>query len=95
MTRGHKLTTSDVSLWRLQGMRTLVPAKVVGLAAGLHVPPYRVALAVLSDLGIDVPLEVRTPEAAIHHDAELSARAKDWLLSILERERTAVLNGDG
>jgi hypothetical protein len=85
--RGHVLTRSDISLWRNQGMRTLVPGKVVALAAGLSLPPYRVAVAVLADLGIDVPLEARTPEAAIHHDTTLSAKAKDWLLSILERER--------
>lgn len=93
--RGYRLTASDVSLYRQQGMKTLVPAKVIAVAAGLHVPPYRVALAVLSDLGIDVPLEARTPEAAIHHDPTLSVRAKDWLLSILQKERAEALNGNG
>jgi hypothetical protein len=84
---GHQLTTSDVSLYRISGMKNLVPTKVVALAAGLRTPPYRVAVAVLADLGIEVPLEARTPEAAIQHDTTLSAKAKDWLLSILERER--------
>lgn len=62
---GHKLTTSDISNYRTVGMRRLVPAKMRALAAGLRLPPYRVAVAALADLGIDVPLQVLTPEEAI------------------------------
>lgn len=84
---GCKLTKSDLSLFRLQGMRTLVPAKVTALAAGLHLPAYRVALAVLADLGVTVPQDVRSPEDAIHHDHTLSARTRQTLLLLIEQDR--------
>lgn len=38
-TRGHKLTTSDVSDYRHRGMKQIVPAKIRALAAGLELPP--------------------------------------------------------
>lgn len=84
---GHMLTTSDVSLYRKQGMPTLVPGKVIALAAGLRLPAYRVAVTVLEDLGINVPVDVRTPEAAIHHDHTLTARTKEQLLLLIEHDR--------
>lgn len=87
-TPERKLTPSDISYYRRHGMRTLVPAKVRALALGLRLPAYRVAVAVLSDLGIDVPLEVRTPEEAITHDHTLSARTRDALLALIELDRS-------
>lgn len=87
ISRGHKLTPSDISWYRRHGMRTVVPAKVRALAVGLQLPTYRIAVAVLSDLGIDVPLDVRTPEAAIEHDHTLSAVARRSLLAILREDR--------
>lgn len=84
---GHNLTKSDVSYYRTKGMRTLVPAKVAALGAGLKVPAYRVALAVLSDLGVHIPQDVRTPEDAIHHDHRLSARTRETLLLLIEQDR--------
>lgn len=85
--RGHVLTKSDISYYRLNGMRTLKASKVHALAAGLQVPPYRVALAVLHDLGIDVPLDIRSPEEAIQHDHTLSAITRRHLLAMLKDER--------
>jgi hypothetical protein len=87
-TAGHKVTPSDVSLYRLQGMKQLVPVKIVGLAAGLRLPAYRVAVAVLEDAGISVPLDARSPEDAIHHDHTLSARTRETLLLIIDRDRS-------
>lgn len=87
--RGYKLTRSDISYYRRHGMRTLVPAKVRALAIGLQLPTYRVAVAVLADLGIDVPLDVRTPEAAIEHDHTISALARRSMLTILREDRDA------
>lgn len=84
---GHKLTTSDVSLFRRHGMRTLSPMKVRALAAGLKLPAYRVALAVLVDLGIDVPIEAHTPEQAVAHDHTLSAHMRDVLLALIRQDR--------
>lgn len=84
---GCKLTKSDVSQYRQQGMRTLVPAKVTALGAGLKLPAYRVALAVLSDLGVAIPQDVRSPEDAIHHDHTLSARTRETLLLLIEQDR--------
>lgn len=86
---GHptRLTPQDISNWRHNGMKQLVPGKVVVLAHGLGLPAYRVAVAVLADLGIDVPLDARSPEAAIHHDHTLSDASRNWLLTVLERER--------
>lgn len=88
-SRGHRLTKSDVSDYRHRGMRTLVPAKVKALAAALGVAPYLVALAVLADMGIDVPMEARRPEEAIEHDHTLSVKAREHLLAILELDRVA------
>lgn len=85
--RGHKLTSSDLSLYRRHGMRTLVPAKVRAIAAGLQLPAYHVAIAVLSDLGIDIPLEVRTPERAVELDETIPKRTRDILLGIISGER--------
>lgn len=85
--RGYTLTTSDVSNFRHQGMKQIVPAKIIALAAGLQVPAYRVALAVLADAGIEVPLDARTPELSIEHDHTLSAFARRHLLAILKEDR--------
>lgn len=85
--RGHTLTKSDISYYRTNGMRTLKASKVLALAAGLQVPPYRVALAVLEDLGIGVPLDVRSPEEAISHDHTLSALTRRHLLAMLREDR--------
>lgn len=85
---GHKLSRQDINGWRTGGGMTLLsPKKVRALAAGLHLPVYRVALAVLADLGIDVPQDVRTPEDAIHHDHGLSPHAREQLLALLDIER--------
>jgi hypothetical protein len=85
--RGHKLNKAEVSSYRLRGMKQIVPEKVIALAAGLQVPPYRVALAVLADAGIDVPLDVRSPELAIEHDPTLSVAARRHVLAIIEADR--------
>lgn len=84
---GLKLTTSDMTDYRLRGMKHLVPAKIVALGRGLQIPPYRVAIAILSDKGIDFPLDVRTPEDAIDADIQLSAATRRNLLAILREDR--------
>lgn len=88
LDRGFKLTTSDVSDYRHKGMRTIVPAKILALAAGLQIPAYRVALAILHDAGIEVPQDVRTPEEAIANDHTLSAHIRESLLLLIEKDRT-------
>lgn len=87
--RGHKLTKQDISNWRRAGGmgRQLSPRKVAALAAGMHLPAYRVAVAVLADMGIDVPMEVRSVEDAIHHDHTLSPHVRRQLLALLTLER--------
>lgn len=85
--RGHKLTTSDVSDYRHRGMRTVVPAKIRALAAGLQIPAYRVAVAILHDAGIDLPQDVRTPEDAIANDHTLSLHTREALLLLIEKDR--------
>jgi hypothetical protein len=85
--RGHKLTSSDISDYRHRGMRTIVPAKILALAAGLQIPAYRVALAILHDVGIIVPQDVRTPEDAIANDHTLSAFTRDSLLVLIDKDR--------
>lgn len=85
--RGHKLSTSDISGYRLRGMKTIVPAKIIALAAGLRIPPYRVALAVLHDVGIDIPQDIRTPEDAVANDYTLSVHTRDTLLTLISRDR--------
>lgn len=89
VTAGHKFSKSDLSDFRADKPATLVPAKILGLAAALQVRPYRVALAWLADHGISVPEDVRTPEDAIAHDHTLSARGRRDLLALvkLDRER--------
>lgn len=87
-TRGHKLTTSDVSDYRHRGMKQIVPAKIRALAAGLELPPYRVALAVLTDHGVEIPMDIRSPEQAIEHDETLTASVRRSLLAILRQERS-------
>lgn len=86
---GHKLTTSDMTLYRQRGMRTLVPAKVRALAAGMNLPAALVAATVLEDLGIPMPLDVRSVEDAIRRDPELSARTRQTLLLLVEQDRQA------
>lgn len=87
---GHKLSRQDIGNWRKTGgmVKKLSPDKVRALAAGLHLPPYRVAVAVLADLGIDVPMDVRSPEDAIHHDHTLSPHTRKQLLALLSLEHT-------
>lgn len=84
----ERLTKSDVSNYQLRGMPTIVPYKIRALARGLDVPPYRVALAVLEDVGIAVPQDVRSPERAVEHDHTLTAQARRHLLAILREART-------
>jgi hypothetical protein len=71
-------------------MRNIVPAKIIALGRGLQLPAYRIAVAVLSDVGIDIPFDVNTPEDCIAADLSLSASTKRSLLAILRAER----NGD-
>lgn len=85
--QGHRLTRSDVSLYRQQGMKTLVPGKVKGLAAALRLPAHRVAVCVLEDLGIVVPADVRTPEEAVEQDETLTADTRESVLLLLSRDR--------
>lgn len=85
--QGHKLTRTDISNFRSIGMKQLSPAKVRALAAGLGIPAYRVAVAVLTDLGIDVPLDMATPERAIEQDVTLSPPIKKTLLLIIQEAR--------
>lgn len=85
--RGENLSRTDVSNYRLRGMVQLVPEKMIALAAGLRIEPYRVALAVLEDRGIAIPLDARTPEQAIRFDETLTAETRENLLAILDRVR--------
>ncbi len=85
--RGQRLTKSDVSNYRRTGMPTLVPAKMAALASGLRVPTYVVAVAVLSDHDIDVPLDDTTPEQAIERDFSLPAADRDNVLLLLQAAR--------
>lgn len=86
-----KLTKQDISTWRTHGMTTLVPAKVRALAHGIGMPAYKVALAALTDAGIDVPQDVSTPERAIQHDHTLSELTRAHLLGMLATERARPL----
>lgn len=83
----YRFTKSDVSDLRNGKRPTLVPEKIIGLAAALQLPPYKVAIAWLGDHGIDVPQDVRTPEDAIMHDHTLSARARRDLLTLIANDR--------
>lgn len=84
---GYKLTTSDLTDYKKKGMRHINPDKVVALAHGLGVRPYQVALAVLADNGINVPVDARAPEDAIEHDVTLSAKARKFLRAIMAADR--------
>lgn len=84
---GHKLTTSDLTDYKMRGMRHINPDKVIALAHGLQIRPYQVALAVLADNGIVVPVDARAPEDAIEHDATLSAAARKFLRAIMAADR--------
>lgn len=84
---GYRLTKSDVSNYRRFGMRVIVPNKIKALAQGLGMPSYQVALAILADNGIVVPLEQTRPEVAIERDVTLTAASKRALLAILHGER--------
>lgn len=84
---GFRVTRSDISNYRLFGMTHIVPKKIIALAEGLRLKPYTVAVAVLQDAGIDIPLEVRTPEEAIAADHRLTPFARDILLDTIRRDR--------
>ena len=81
------LSRQDITNYRHRGMRTIVPDKIAALAAGLRLPTYRVAVAVLADHGIELPLDMATPESAIGHDHTLPAATRDALLAILKDAR--------
>jgi hypothetical protein len=85
--QSYNLTKSDISNYRTLGMQHINPEKVQGLAAGLQLPAYRVMATLLSDFGIDIPMDIRTPEDAIAHDHTLSANTRESVLLLLERDR--------
>ncbi|HET6916077.1 MAG TPA: hypothetical protein VFH56_08305 [Acidimicrobiales bacterium] len=85
--RGHNLSKSDVGNFGTGTYRTFIPEKIIALADGLDMPLYRVAVAFLAEHGIDLPLDVRTPEDAIRADPTLSQRTRQTLLVILDGER--------
>jgi hypothetical protein len=84
----ERLTKTDVSNYKLRGMQTIVPYKIKALARGLGLPPYRVAIAVLEDVGITIPMDVRSPEQAIENDHTLSTHARRHLLAMLREARS-------
>ena len=86
---GRKLTKQDVSNFRNLEVKAPSIEKIKALADGLGVPAYRVVAAILSDHDIDLPVDARTPEAAIEHDPTLTPRARRALLLLLESERSA------
>lgn len=86
---GCTLTRQDITNYRHIGMKHINPDKVKALAAGLQLPPYRVVQAVLTDHGIGLPFDVRTPEEAVAHDHTLSAATRRALLAILNEARSA------
>jgi hypothetical protein len=83
----RRITTKDISAWRNNGMATLVPAKIHALADGLRISPGAVAVAVLADMGIEVEVDARTPEAAVRADLTLPAGTRDAVLSVLASAR--------
>lgn len=87
--RGYNLTKQDINNWRKAGRMPSLQRvdKVQAVAAALGVPPWRVAVAVLSDMGIDVPIEVRSPEDAVRADPTLSTQLRKQLLALLAIER--------
>lgn len=87
---GYKLNRTEVSDWRAsKGWVTLVPENVRTLATALGVPAYRVAVAVLQDMGISVPLDESTPERAIELDTSLPRPTKQALLAVLREARSS------
>lgn len=88
--QGHKLNPTEISNWRHGGMKQLVARKIEALAAGLRLPPHVIALAVLQDHGITVPVDGVSAEQAVEADYTLSAKAKTFLLSIIEQDRAEV-----
>lgn len=88
VARGYTLTPTDVMNYRKRGMgATLVPGKVLALAAGLEIPPHRIVAAVLADLGIPMPSGDVTPEHAIESDISLPAHDRRRLLGMLAQAR--------
>lgn len=85
----RRLTTSDISNWRRNGMATVVPSKVTALADGLRLPVGIVAVAALRSAGIEVDTGPLQPEDAIKADHTLSERTRDILLNILATDRTS------
>lgn len=82
-----RLTKQDISGWRRHGMPTLNPPKLVALAAGLHLPAYRVVSVWLGEKGIDFPADGITPEDAIHQDHTLTDHTKAAVLHLIEQDR--------
>lgn len=82
-----KLNPQEITNYRQQGMKHLSPVKIKALAAGLGVPAHAVALAALADHGIEMPVEIRSPEGAIEVDYTLSEAAKKHLLGIIRLDR--------
>lgn len=85
---GRKLTKQDVSNFRNLEVKAPSIEKIRALADGLGVPAYRVVAAILADHDIELPVDARSPEAAIMHDPTLTPRARRSLLLLLENERS-------
>lgn len=82
---GHKLSKTEVSNYRRDGMPTLVPDKIVALADGLEIPAWRVVEAALQGHGIRLPLDQKTTEDAIRGDIRIPSDERGFMLTMLDR----------
>jgi len=80
---GYPMSKSNISRIRIEPVKSVVPAQVRGLAAGLGISRSQVALTSLASAGIHVTQEPNSVEDAIRRDIMLSEAEKKMLLTVL------------
>lgn len=84
--RDEKLVKSTISEIRRNGLRTITPGLIRGLAAGLDLPAGQVLRAALRTLGLDEGAETSLVDA-IRADPYLPAFAKRQMIATVEMAR--------
>jgi hypothetical protein len=90
---GYPMSKSNISRIRTEPVRSVVPAQVRGLAAGLGISQSQVALTSMTSAGIHVAQEANSVEDAVRRDLLLSEADKKVLLTMLGAMHAARKDG--
>lgn len=91
---GYPMSKSNISRIRNEPVKSVIPAQVRGLAAGLGISQSQVALTSLTSAGIHVAQEPNSVEDAVRRDLMLSEADKKTLLTVLGAMHAARKGGE-